>query len=135
MDDRWLVGETASLFYWLIASLTPRNPGDKLDPMIPTPLDALRPAHADARKHPPGTLRGHLDPCDSCGLEGHYYMVQDHIWEAVAYGADMLCLGCVEHQLGRALTADDFTDCPLNQVIIWALTRETAEKRCSCESA
>jgi hypothetical protein len=44
-----------------------------------------------------------------------YYMVHDEIWKTVwPANRGMLCIGCVEARLGRALTAKDFTDAPVN---------------------
>jgi hypothetical protein len=44
-----------------------------------------------------------------------YYMVTDEVW-STAWPEDdgMLCIGCLEARLGRALTAKDFTDAPIN---------------------
>ena len=46
-----------------------------------------------------------------------YYMVLDSVWqEAMKQGkVKMLCIGCLEKRLGRLLTKDDFTLCPLNK--------------------
>jgi hypothetical protein len=44
-----------------------------------------------------------------------YYMLTDEVWEAACpKRSGMLCIGCAEDRLGRRLTADDFTDAPLN---------------------
>lgn len=64
--------------------------------------------------------RQQLFICDDCGVntsEIHeYYMVHDDIWRSVAGDSleGMLCIGCLEDRLGRRLTAEDFTDCILN---------------------
>jgi hypothetical protein len=49
-----------------------------------------------------------------------YYMVNDGVWEVATedFGGDgMLCIGCLEARLGDRLTADDFTDAPINHGI------------------
>lgn len=43
-----------------------------------------------------------------------YYMVYDALWLSVAHQHEILCVGCLEHRLGRKLTKADFTDCILN---------------------
>lgn len=56
--------------------------------------------------------------CDDDTLDsGEYYMVLPSIWKGVTDEDErdgMLCVGCLEERLGRTLTADDFTGCPLN---------------------
>lgn len=61
--------------------------------------------------------------CAACVVntlhEYEYYMVHDEIWDAaVTFNGvpkrSMLCLGCVERAIGRALTSQDFTDAPVN---------------------
>lgn len=57
-----------------------------------------------------------------------FYMVHDEIWIAATSNEDgtedekkargMLCIGCLEARLGRTLTADDFTDAPVNQGVM-----------------
>ncbi len=47
-----------------------------------------------------------------------YYMVHNGLWESATEdcGTDvMLCIGCLENRIGDRLTADDFTDVPLNR--------------------
>lgn len=58
--------------------------------------------------------------CAACSIDtlhiNEYYMVTDEVWEAAwpkRYG--MLCIGCLENRLGRELTAEDFTDAPINR--------------------
>lgn len=45
-------------------------------------------------------------------------MVQDDLWALATaeYGTTdvMLCIGCLEHRIGRELKADDFTEAPIN---------------------
>jgi len=57
--------------------------------------------------------------CAACGVNtlhiNEFYMIHDEIWnEAWPDERAMLCIGCVEVQIGRALTANDFTDAPVN---------------------
>lgn len=57
--------------------------------------------------------------CLDCGtltwLIGEYYMLQDRVWsEANPAGKGMLCIGCLEHRLGRRLEPSDFTGAPIN---------------------
>ena len=46
---------------------------------------------------------------------GEYYMVKHFVWALTNGGKGMLCIGCVEKQIGRELTPNDFLDCPLNK--------------------
>lgn len=53
--------------------------------------------------------------CTNCAYE--YYMVTDRVWRlANPKDRGMLCIGCLESRLGKLLTSDDFTDCPLNAI-------------------
>jgi hypothetical protein len=56
--------------------------------------------------------------CLDCGVNtlfiDEYYMVQNSIWNKHGVDRGMLCIGCLEHRVGRRLEPDDFTDCPLN---------------------
>jgi len=65
--------------------------------------------------------------CADCGLdtiaEGEWYMVEDAIWEQAwghisrgTPGEQILCIGCLEKRIGRALTSSDFTDAPTNEL-------------------
>jgi hypothetical protein len=69
---------------------------------------------------------GHADTCpqanmscEDCGTStfGEYYMVHDEVWADTGMAPDggLLCVGCLERRLGRRLTPDDFTSCPLNK--------------------
>jgi hypothetical protein len=76
--------------------------------------------------HRPGSYR-RLE-CRKCGVNaskiGEWYMLRNEIWEGIVrrwqipidqYGqAGILCIGCFETLLGRTLTAEDFTACPVN---------------------
>ena len=49
------------------------------------------------------------------GLD-EYYMIENEVWCSVnPSGEGMLCVGCLEDRLGRKLSPEDFTDCPLNK--------------------
>jgi hypothetical protein len=63
--------------------------------------------------------------CIDCGMEclslepgvrTEYYMVCDDIWAAAGMGHDdgYLCIGCIEHRLGRPLHRADFTHAHIN---------------------
>jgi hypothetical protein len=66
--------------------------------------------------------------CADCAVgtirAGEWYVVRDEIWnEAWAGrrkpwhalpGQEILCIGCLEKRLGRALGPDDFADMPIN---------------------
>jgi hypothetical protein len=65
--------------------------------------------------------------CKDCGTdttppEGarEDYKVHDELWRAAGMpeedGDVYLCVGCLEKRLGRELTAEDFTSCPVNNV-------------------
>lgn len=60
--------------------------------------------------------------CLDCGVHtgdtGEYYTVEDEIW--LAANPDdhgMLCVGCLETRIGRALTPADFPEYPVNMVL------------------
>jgi hypothetical protein len=62
--------------------------------------------------------------CMGCGVDtnaiGEYYMVADQLWAQAASAfasiddRGMLCIGCLEHGIGRTLTRSDFKNVPLN---------------------
>src|ERR1700733_13312125 len=53
--------------------------------------------------------------CKRCTvLLREYYMVLDEVWAMAFGGCAMLCIGCLEHRLGRTLTKQDFQDFPIN---------------------
>lgn len=46
-------------------------------------------------------------------------MVHNELWEALTQefnGAGFLCIGCLEHRLGRHLKSSDFTEVPVNEI-------------------
>ena len=62
--------------------------------------------------------------CIDCGEEttfrvdraDEYYMVRDALWKkAHPQQKGKLCIGCLEHTLGRRLRPRDFTDAPINR--------------------
>lgn len=56
-----------------------------------------------------------------CG--GEYYTVSNDLWDELVGDTDagMLCIGCLETRLGRALVSADFSDALLNQQDVpWA---------------
>jgi hypothetical protein len=71
-----------------------------------------------------------LSRCADCGFGtitgGEYYMVKEEVWEAAwagrrkpwheLPGQQVLCIGCLEKRIGRKLTANDFTDAPVNDL-------------------
>jgi hypothetical protein len=57
--------------------------------------------------------------CLDCSVNTHeiseYYMIQFDLWESVVPSrSGMLCIGCLEERLVRALTTEDFLDAPVN---------------------
>ena len=59
--------------------------------------------------------------CLGCGVRNYliheYYMIHDHLWLKVNPQDDgELCIGCVEHRLGRTLHHRDFTNVPVNSL-------------------
>jgi hypothetical protein len=56
--------------------------------------------------------------CSDCGIHtaeyGEYYMVHDELWRKHGAGDGMLCLSCLTGRIGRELTAQDFTNAPIN---------------------
>lgn len=57
--------------------------------------------------------------CMDCAVDtdtiGEYFMLQHHLWAQIHPDRiGHLCIGCVETRLGRALTATDFLDAPVN---------------------
>lgn len=55
-----------------------------------------------------------ISRCLDCGLHviraGHWYMVHDEVWEQTGLDkhGGVLCLDCLEHRLGRAVSEEDF---------------------------
>lgn len=57
--------------------------------------------------------------CIDCDVNtediGEYYMVHVGVWpKEIGPHNGMLCIGCLEKRIGRQLTPEDFTLCPLN---------------------
>ncbi len=54
-------------------------------------------------------------PCNDCNIDtrfiNEYYMVNDDVWlKAVPGKKGILCIGCLEHRLGRELKPRDFSE-------------------------
>ena len=56
--------------------------------------------------------------CKDCGTDTfelkEYYMVKNNLWNKYGNGDAMLCVGCLEHRMGRQLNFRDFTNAPVN---------------------
>lgn len=57
--------------------------------------------------------------CMDCKIDTaqiqEYYMVDDTLWDTINPKIlGMLCIGCLEDRIGRLLTPEDFTICPVN---------------------
>lgn len=54
--------------------------------------------------------------CVLCGVDtfDEYYFVRDALWRTHGSHVGMLCVGCLEKQMGRKLTHSDFTKCEVN---------------------
>lgn len=59
-----------------------------------------------------------IGDCVLCGVNtyqiGEYYMVRKRLWDKYGAGDEMLCVGCLERQMGRKLKAADFIRCEVN---------------------
>lgn len=58
-------------------------------------------------------------------LIGDYYMVRNYIWDTYGAGRRMLCIHCLEYRMDRELTADDFTEAPVNHADVVVLRSQT----------
>lgn len=68
--------------------------------------------------HQPVNVDFMCQDCTTDTLElSEYYAVTDGVWAATGFGSDdgMLCVGCLEHRLGRKLSAADFPNYPINR--------------------
>lgn len=62
--------------------------------------------------------------CKACGGQYQQYILRDALWCALGNSqSDVMCLDCLEAQLGRCLTSDDFSDAQINSGLLWALAR------------
>jgi hypothetical protein len=59
--------------------------------------------------------------CTDCNVNtsmrsgiGEYYMLRNDVWRSVASPDGVLCVGCIEARLGRALCRCDFAAAPVN---------------------
>lgn len=67
-------------------------------------------------------------PCEDCGQRttgtrkapGEWYMVHDELWAQAGMEklGGCLCVGCLEHRLGRQLVPGDFKTVPVNDPAI-----------------
>jgi len=69
-------------------------------------------------------------PCSDCGTDTsssvpgvrtEYYMVHDEVWAAAGMAprrGGFLCIGCLEHRIGRQLHRGDFTRVPVNSLVV-----------------
>ena len=48
---------------------------------------------------------------DGSGWDNDWFMVKDSVWRSSQRGGKcrFLCVGCLEHRIGRKLAADDFS--------------------------
>lgn len=58
--------------------------------------------------------------CSRCFRHAEPFMLETPVWLSVCGGEDkaVLCFGCVEESLGRALKMEDFKAVPLNLPIV-----------------
>jgi hypothetical protein len=53
------------------------------------------------------------------------FMVHDPIWDSANYGPhDIACQSCLERRIGRKLTMEDYTVCPLNFMTVPGFTTD-----------
>jgi len=77
--------------------------------------------------------------CVDCGIDtwdsGHFYMVEDHVWELARTRNDneMLCMVCLERRIGRYLKWIDFPIVPLNQHFMNNIQRHLDDKYIQAE--
>jgi hypothetical protein len=74
--------------------------------------------HVCIRRRGPADNIGRFN-CLDCGENtarlDEYYMVRGEVWRfAVPVGRGMLCIGCLEHRIGRKLRPRDFTPARVN---------------------
>lgn len=68
--------------------------------------------------------------CDSCGGIDEPYMLRNEMWRAVKQKGDrFLCLKCVEHRYGRALSEGNFSSAMINFGPIFGLDIRTYLKK------
>lgn len=67
--------------------------------------------------------------CFDCLHKHGSYMVRDDLWRRATRGRGgtkiMLCVNCLVKRIGRDLTANDFLDKPINDVIRYAFRMRT----------
>lgn len=58
-----------------------------------------------------------------------YYMLRDDVWAAAVMDRGFLCVGCLEHRIGRRLRPSDFRrDLAVNLPNPWDTARLAARK-------
>jgi hypothetical protein len=57
-----------------------------------------------------------------------WYMIWASVWEAAGMDGGFLCIGCLEHRLGRTLKRRDFAAVPVNGPKSWDTPRLAARK-------
>jgi hypothetical protein len=55
-------------------------------------------------------------------------MVHNAIWQQAGVAGSYLCVGCLEHRLGRRLVPKDFTAAPVNGPSPWDTPRLASRK-------
>lgn len=107
---------------------SPDNSPDKWTVFQPTvaPAESF-PTKEEARKFADslGVPVFELLDCLSCGEKCvDHYMVHNPLWKSVIpIGLGLLHLRCLETELGRKLTLEDFTDAPVNDGIRFGFER------------
>lgn len=72
--------------------------------------------------------------CVLCGDDDDYYIVTDELWQE--FGArhhHHICIGCLEHRMGRRLTPDDFPDCGINRGQLVPLSKRHEDRMAKAE--
>ena len=83
------------------------------------------------QEKPPKGWNVEEETCEDCDLEWlemEYYMVHNHIWKNYGVGKGHLCFSCLEHRMKRNLNQYDFTDAPINKIVIRIF--QYFEKKC-----
>ncbi len=101
------------------------------------------PAHAsdDSQSHSGGSVstlcadcRTDTTPCTGkpdCRHTGRWewYICHDALWATAGMTSGFLCIGCLEHRIGRRLRPGDFPAYPVNNPHPWDTTRLSARLR------
>lgn len=75
-------------------------------------IEGLHPTECDVETRP--LLQAYYRCCHSCGRIASLYMVRDEVWAAAGHPPEgwISCPQCLEKDLGRPLTIDDFDRLP-----------------------